>query len=59
MKYSGVRCSFSTFENISYMFFDCKKFNQDISKWNVSNVTYNTNIFKGCIIEEKYKPIFK
>ena len=39
--------------------FNGTDFNGDISKWNVSNVTYNTNMFKGCIIEEKYKPKFK
>ena len=30
------------------MFFKCNKFNQDISNWNVSNVTDMTGMFDGC-----------
>ena len=44
---------------MGYMFYGCKSFNQDISNWNVSNVSYNHEIFKKCPIEEKYKPKFK
>ena len=39
--------------------FYCSKFNGDISNWNVSNVTNNTDIFYKCPIKEKYKPKFK
>jgi surface protein len=41
------------------MFEWCKSFNQDISKWNVSNVLASINAFMFCPIEEKYKPNFK
>ena len=34
-------------------------FNGDISKWDVSNAKYSSNIFYACPIEEKYKPKFK
>ena len=30
------------------MFYNCKKFNQDISKWNVSNVKDMSFMFYGC-----------
>ena len=30
-------------------------FNQDISKWNISNVEEYQNIFEGCSIKESYK----
>ena len=43
---------------MGYMFYD-SKFNGDISKWDVSNVTNNEHIFDNCPIEEKYKPKFK
>ena len=39
--------------------FAWSKFNGDISKWNVSNVTDNADIFLRCPIKEKYKPKFK
>jgi surface protein len=41
------------------MFSYCEKFNQDISEWNVSNVTNMSWMFFCCEIEEKYKPKFK
>ena len=41
------------------MFLECKKFNKDISNWDISNVTNNYNMFDDCPIEEKYKPKFK
>ena len=41
------------------MFGNCESFNQDISKWDVSNAKYSSNIFYACQIEEKYKPKFK
>ena len=44
--------------DMRYMFYECLKFNRDISKWDVSNVKNMTNIFRGCPIEEKYKPNF-
>ena len=30
------------------MFYECKKFNQDLSEWDVSNVTKMYNMFTGC-----------
>ena len=30
------------------MFFDCKEFNQDISSWDVSNVTNMHGMFYNC-----------
>ena len=41
------------------MFYECEKFNQDISNWDVSNVKENLRIFNYCGIEEKHKPKFK
>ena len=41
------------------MFYDCEEFNQDISNWDVSNVTTNRYMFYECPIEKKYKPKFK
>lgn len=41
-----------------WMFEGCKSFNQDISKWNVSNVIEYSWIFIDCPIKEKYKPKF-
>jgi hypothetical protein len=43
----------------SYLFYRRIKFNGNISKWDVSNVEYNDNIFLHCPIKEKYKPKFK
>ena len=45
--------------NMKYMFAFCKKFNQDLSCWNVSNVIYKDSIFDNCPIKEEYKPKFK
>jgi surface protein len=41
------------------MFSGCKSFNQDISKWDVSKVEHNDDMFEDCSIKEKYKPKFK
>ena len=41
------------------MFFDCKKFNQDISNWDVSNVMGRVGMFYGCPIKNEYEPKFK
>ena len=41
------------------MFYGCESFNQDISKWDVSNVMFIYYMFKGCSIKEEYKPKFK
>ena len=41
------------------MFYGCEAFNQDISRWDVSNVTNMKYIFNYCPIEEKYKPKFQ
>ena len=48
----------SNITDMSYLFED-SDFNGDISKWNVSNVTNNADIFFRCPIDEKYKPKFK
>ena len=42
-----------------YMFYECQSFNQDISKWNVSNVKYYNEMFKYCHINKKYNPKFR
>ena len=34
--------------NMSYMFYECEKFDCDLSKWDVSNVTNMRCIFSGC-----------
>ena len=39
--------------------FEFSIFNNDISNWNVSNVTFKLDMFQNCPIEEKYKPQFK
>ena len=44
---------------MNYMFGGCKKFNQDISKWDVSKVKSHYFIFSDCGIQDKYKPKFK
>jgi hypothetical protein len=41
------------------MFMMAKKFNQDISKWNIAKAPYSKNIFSWCPIKEEYKPKFK
>ena len=35
-------------ENMEYMFYDCKNFDCDLSKWNVSNVISMSSLFNGC-----------
>nr|WP_307927317.1 BspA family leucine-rich repeat surface protein [Mycoplasmopsis bovis] len=37
----------SNVESMETMFFDAKKFNQDISKWKTKNVTNMTGLFSG------------
>ncbi|ADR23870.1 PARCEL domain protein [Mycoplasma leachii PG50] len=37
----------SNAKDIRYMFYDAKKFNQDISNWNMSNVEYIRSMFEG------------
>ena len=49
----------SSVTDMSYMFAFCKKFNQDLSKWNVSKVRYHSYMFDCCQIKDKYKPKFK
>ena len=39
------------------MFNGCDSFNQNIKGWNISNVIYMDNMFNGCRIERKKKPI--
>ena len=38
----------SNVKDMSYMFFDCKRFNSDLSKWNVSNVRDMSYMFYNC-----------
>ena len=45
--------------DMSYMFAFCKKFNQDLSKWDVSKVRYKIDMFDNCSIKDEYKPKFK
>ena len=40
------------------MFQNATSFNQDISQWDVNNVTNSSDIFYKCNIQEDYKPIF-
>ena len=49
----------SNITDMSYMFYNCSKFNQDISKWDVSNIINKDKMFDDCPIKEKYKPKFK
>ena len=49
----------SKINDMSSLFYDYGKFNGDISKWDVSNVTDMKFMFDYCNIEEKYKPKFK
>ena len=35
-------------KNTINMFYDCKKFNSDLSEWNVSNVKYMSYMFEKC-----------
>lgn len=45
---------------MEYMFYDCcVSFNQDLSGWNVSKVSYINHIFDNCPIKDEYKPKFK
>ena len=48
----------SKITDMSELFKNIKKFNGDISNWNVSNVKYNKNMFYNIKIKEKYKPKF-
>ena len=47
----------SSVTEMQYMFYNCKKFNQDLSKWNVLGVK-NILMFDGCPIKNEYKPKF-
>ena len=44
---------------MSFMFYICESFNQDISMWDVSNVNKMEDMFYKCKINTKYKPKFK
>ena len=41
------------------MFYGCKSFNQDLSKWDISSVTDADDVFNECSIKDEYKPKFK
>jgi surface protein len=45
--------------NMESMFEGCTNFNQDLSKWNVDNVTNWVDMFKHCRLRRAYKPKFK
>ena len=45
--------------NMPFMFWYCTSFNQDLSCWNVSNVSDKVGMFYNCPIKEEYKPKFK
>ena len=49
----------SNVTNMSHMFWGALKFNQPIYKWDVSKVIQYDSVFKGCPIDEEYKPKFK
>ena len=49
----------SSVTNMSSMFYYCKKFNQDLSRWDVLNVTNKLGIFYRSGIKNEYKPKFK
>ena len=45
----------SNVTNMEYMFYDARKFNKDISKWDI--YTFNTNhMFSNCPIKSEFKP---
>jgi len=41
------------------MFKECINFNQDLSNWDVRNVTDMSCMFDRCYIKKEYKPKFK
>jgi hypothetical protein len=45
--------------NMVCMFFECKKFNHSLNKWNINNVTNKNDMFRNCPIKNDYKPIVK
>ncbi|EAJ2975608.1 BspA family leucine-rich repeat surface protein [Campylobacter jejuni] len=47
--FSGIeKWDVSDVENMSYMFADCKTFNQDLSSWDVSSVKTMACMFRSC-----------
>ena len=44
---------------MQYMFCKVVNFNQDISKWDVSNVIHHDYMFENWPIKNEYKPKFK
>ncbi len=49
----------SNIENMSEMFYKAESFNQNLSNWNVDNVSICDNFSTNAINWQKGKPIFK
>ena len=49
----------SEITDMTELFKHMKKFNGDISNWDVSKVIHTGFMFERCAIDEKYKPKFK
>ena len=49
----------SNVTTMTHMFWGALKFNQPLYTWDVSKVIQHDSVFKGCPIDEEYKPKFK
>ena len=56
-KYGFDRLITTFVTNMKGMFCDAENFNQDISKWDVSNVWFRSNFDRNSALEHKYNPI--
>ena len=56
---SNIKLSTSNVKDMSFMFFNCENFNKDISQWDLGNCIYQQNVFTGCPIDERNKPLFR